>query len=109
MSNRHLFTSTFICRNNNSESGDSVSAELTTDELLFCVPCAAQGCHEYRKIWRQARINQQLTVKNQSGKLFNQYSIGLFAKIRGRLNHCPGWIFASKNFKIFEVLFRIWG
>jgi hypothetical protein len=50
----------------------------------FSTSCAARGFHEYRKIWAP-RINQQLIVKHQSGNLFDPYAIGLFTKIRGKI------------------------
>ena len=58
--------------------------ELSTDGPSFSLSCAARGFHEYRKIWAP-RINQQLIVKHQSGNLFDPYAIGLFTKIRGKI------------------------
>ena len=60
------------------------SMELSTDGPSFSLSCAARGFHEYRKIWAP-RINQQLIVKHQSGNLFDPYAIGLFTKIRGKI------------------------
>ena len=67
---------------NNSETDDSV--ELSTDGQSFSLSCAARGFHEYRKIWAPT-INHELIVKPQTGNLFDPYAIGLFTKIRGKI------------------------
>lgn len=67
-----------------SETDDSDSVKQSTKETSFSLACASRGFHEYRKIWAP-RINQQLTVKPESENLFDPYAIGLFTKIRGKI------------------------
>lgn len=67
-----------------SETDDSDSVKLSAEGTSFSVACASRGFHEYRKIWA-LRINQQLIVKPESGNLFDPYAIGLFTKIRGKI------------------------
>ena len=66
----------------NSETGDIV--ELSADGISFSLSCAARGFHEYRKSWAPT-INHKLIVKLQTGNLFDPYAIGLFTKIRGKI------------------------
>ena len=69
---------------NNAEPDDFNSEEVSTDVPLFSLACAARGFHEYRKIWAPT-INQKLIVKPQTRNLFDPYAIGLFTKIRGKI------------------------
>ena len=69
---------------NNAEPDDFNSEEVSTDVPLFSLAYAARGFHEYRKIWAPT-INQKLIVKPQTRNLFDPYAIGLFTKIRGKI------------------------
>ena len=69
---------------NNAEPDDFNSEEVSTDVPLFSLSCAARGFHEYRKFWAPT-INQKLIVKPQTRNLFDPYAIGLFTKLRGKI------------------------
>ena len=91
---------------NNSETDDSV--KLSTDGLSFSLSCAARGFHEQRKIWAPT-INHELIVKPQTGNLFDPYAIGLFTKIKGKIEplflvgHLPREI---SRFSKFDLEYR---
>ena len=58
---------------NNAEPDDFNLEEVSTDVPSFSLSCAARGFHEYR------------IVKPQTRNLFDPYAIGLFTKIRGKI------------------------
>ena len=74
----------FAGETNNSDIENSDSVKRNPEGTSFSLACASRSFQEYRKIWA-ARINQHLVVKPLSGNIFDPYAIGLFTRIRGRI------------------------
>lgn len=59
--------------------------EAGTDYKLV-IPCASRGFHEYRKIW-SPKLGQKLIVKREKANVFDPYAMGLYCKIKGKIEN----------------------